>query len=230
MNKPEPQYYQQQMVLLRHPKPLVEAGICYGQLDLPLNTALHSQNEPVLQQLADLLQPFAIQSSPLQRCAVLAKFLAGTHKAVQLDPAWQELNFGDWEGQNWSDIEPQAINAWQQNLADFVPPSGESARQMQARVLSAWQQLLQNRQTPMVLVSHLGVIRMILAELLSAPFSAQLRLKVDYQHGVLLKRSWLAETIAATPVRDSEVWQIEAINLSPQGLIEHLSSDTVTQL
>lgn len=222
MNQPEQQYYQQRILLLRHPKPLVEAGVCYGQLDLPLNRALHSQDEPVLQRLAALLQPFTIHSSPLQRCELFANFLAGAHQTVQLDPAWQELNFGDWEGQRWSEIEAQAIHAWQQNLAGFVPPSGESAQQMQVRVLSAWQQLLQNRQTPMLLVSHLGVIRMILAEVLSLPFFAQLRLKVDYQHGVLICRSWLAETGESPPIADSEVWQVEAVNLSPQDLIARL--------
>jgi len=62
------------LLLVRHPQPIIETGICYGRSDLDVSAEQLTQAR---RQLA-LAQPTAltIYTSPLQRCAKLAQALA----------------------------------------------------------------------------------------------------------------------------------------------------------
>ena len=55
--------------LLRHATPLVDAGICYGQLDVPADAAATQHSaQAFLAALPELAQPLQIVSSPARRC------------------------------------------------------------------------------------------------------------------------------------------------------------------
>jgi alpha-ribazole phosphatase len=117
------------LYLIRHPAPAIAAGICYGRLDVP------TANEPTRDAArlrARLPRLDALYSSPLQRCRCLAELL---HPAPQIDVRLQEMHFGSWEGQHWDTVPRLELDAWAQQVLDFTPPHGESARQMAARVL-----------------------------------------------------------------------------------------------
>jgi alpha-ribazole phosphatase len=109
-----------------------------------------------------------------------------TDKTVTLteQPAFQEINFGEWEGQSWDKIGQQNIEAWSQNLLDYTFPSGESARQFHQRVVQQWQtlceQLAQSEETKtVIIICHAGVVRSILADFLQIPLAHALTLQID---------------------------------------------------
>ncbi len=121
--------------LIRHPKPQVATGICYGATDLLAEVeALEAQLEECLL----MPKPVLVFSSPLQRCLGLARALAlrGWPEPV-IDSDFSEMNFGEWEMQAWSKIERRQIDAWAADISAYVPPGGESVQQVAGRALQA---------------------------------------------------------------------------------------------
>ena len=84
--------------IVRHTKPKIEMGICYGQADLDI---AHSFTEEIrnLKHFVSNLSDYKCISSPLQRCTKLAKALGFSQH--QVEPLIQEINFGEWELQPW---------------------------------------------------------------------------------------------------------------------------------
>ena len=90
------------LILIRHTRPEVAAGICYGSTDLPAAPGFEAE-------AAHLTARFPtadrIVSSPLRRCLPLAEFLAERLGApLFLDARWREMDFGAWEGRAWETI------------------------------------------------------------------------------------------------------------------------------
>lgn len=139
--------------LIRHPKPLIDAGICYGQSDIP------APIEPAdLARLRAELPPgLPVWSSPLQRCRQLAEQL---HAQPRMDDRLAEMNFGDWEGRAWGDIPRHQLDAWAADVASYAPPGGESPAAVQQRALDFVASLCVPEA---VIVTHAGVIRTLLA-------------------------------------------------------------------
>ncbi|AXS78699.1 alpha-ribazole phosphatase family protein [Dechloromonas sp. HYN0024] len=145
--------------LIRHPKPMIEAGICYGRSDLP--AAIESAD---LARLRTELPPgLPVWSSPLQRCRVLSDQL---HAQPIIDDRLAEMNFGHWEGRPWDEIPRSQLDAWAADIANYAPPGGESPTALQQRALA----FVAGLTVPeAVMVTHAGVIRMLLAHWLGLP-------------------------------------------------------------
>jgi alpha-ribazole phosphatase len=164
-----------QLHLIRHPRPAVEPGICYGQTDL----GLAESPAAVAERLRPLLpESFALHASPLARARLLAEALG----RPRLDERLKEIHFGDWEGRSFTDI-GSAIDDWAADPLGFRPPGGESPREMATRVL---QWLAEHGLTPrtpdaagiraspplpdaLVVVAHGGPLRAIAGHLLGMP-------------------------------------------------------------
>ena len=154
--------------LVRHAQPLIEPGICYGQLDVAADAAASQQ---AAQQLAQALpDDCMIWHSPLQRCELLElEFI--TQKACSTpnpptshaDSRLMEMNFGAWEGMSWDVIARTQIDAWANDLAHVAPGGGENLQQMLARVDQALRQTLaaSGDITDRVWITHAGVIRCV---------------------------------------------------------------------
>ena len=143
--------------LARHAQPLVEPGICYGQLDVAADAVATTAGARAL--AAVLPAATRIVCSPLQRCELLAHALCGLRADLtyKTDPRLMELDFGAWEGRRWDDIGQTALDSWVADFAHHRPGGGESMAQFMQRVASAWDDA---RQTPLTLwVTHAGVIR-----------------------------------------------------------------------
>jgi alpha-ribazole phosphatase len=139
--------------LIRHPRPLVDDGICYGQLDLA-----GENPAAAAAQLRNQLPPgLPVWSSPLRRCAELA---AALHTQPFFDHRLAEMNFGNWEGRRWDCIPRHEIDAWAADVAGYVVPGGESALKVQQRALDFVAGL---RVPEAVIVTHAGVLRVLLA-------------------------------------------------------------------
>ena len=146
--------------MVRHAQPLVDAGTCYGQLDMPADV---SATLACAQALAKILPPgISVAASPLQRCEQLAQALLGlqTDLTIKKDARLQEMNFGAWEGQPWVDIARAELAAWTADFAAYRPGgSGESVAQFMARVATAFDELPRAADT--LWITHAGVMRAV---------------------------------------------------------------------
>lgn len=148
--------------LVRHARPLIAPGICYGQLDMPADAAA---TRVCAQQLAEVLPAqLHIISSPLQRCEQLKSVLVAQQpdlackSTIRTDSRLQEMNFGDWEGRAWADIAKTELDAWTADFAHYpVGQTGESVSAFMARVASAFDELPQDADS--LWITHAGVIR-----------------------------------------------------------------------
>lgn len=159
--------------LIRHGEP--EGGPMFrGHTDHPLSPE-------GWQQMQGAIQPDdrwdAIVTSPLSRCRAFADRLGDEQGLpVYREPRFQEIDFGDWEGLSTETVmakDGDALRAFWANPVDHPPPGGERLPAFQARVQEAWQHWLATLTGQRwLLVCHGGVIRMVLADVLSMPLPA----------------------------------------------------------
>lgn len=160
-----------QVFLIRHPKPVIEAGICYGRLDVDA----HAPHD-VARDIRPLLPAdIPVYTSPLRRARQLAEAL---HPSPVIDARLSEIDFGDWEGRAWNDIERDALDAWAADVIGFTPPGGESVARLQARVLDFAASLAP--QPAVALVAHAGVLRALTGHWRRLPVAEWTQLTFDY--------------------------------------------------
>jgi len=102
-------------------------------------------------------------SSPLSRAVETAELLTG--RSVRRESALIEMDWGDWEGCTLAELRAAHGDSYAQNEArgfDFRPPGGESPREVLAR-LQPWLTQVATSPVPVVALTHLGVLRVILA-------------------------------------------------------------------
>src|SRR5437773_687292 len=78
---------------------------CYGRLDLPPGEDPRASASRLSLALPSTT-PLAVWTSPLRRCREVADELARLLKAVlRIDDRLAEIDFGEWEGRGWNEIE-----------------------------------------------------------------------------------------------------------------------------
>ncbi len=148
-------------MMLRHTRPDIPAGICYGQSDLDVAESFESEVQTLLARLPTVSQ---IVTSPLRRCRKLADAIAEARDlSVQLDARFKEMDFGRWENVAWEAVPRHELDAWAENFYHARPHGGESVAQLNSRVEAA---VLQIRTSPgdVLIVTHSGVIRAALKQ------------------------------------------------------------------
>ncbi|WP_454254870.1 alpha-ribazole phosphatase family protein [Pseudomonas sp. Marseille-Q8238] len=130
----------------------------------------------------------ALVSSPLQRCARFADELALTRGLpLQLEPGLQELHFGAWEGRSAAELmvdSERELGLFWNDPYTFTPPEGEPLVRFEARVLAALARLqAQHAGKHLLLVTHGGVMRLLLARARGLP--REHLLQVEVAHGAL---------------------------------------------
>ena len=149
------------LYLIRHGKPEVDIGICYGSSDLPVSKQEHHRVANAL--LPALPHGVPVFSSPLQRCRVLAEVLAGTLNApgVAQDSRLAEIHFGDWEMRTWEEIPRKEIDAWAADVVHYRPGKGESVIEVATRVRRFYDDMCNSGMTEAIVVCHAGTIRLL---------------------------------------------------------------------
>lgn len=153
-----------QLWLVRHARPLVAPGVCYGRLDVAADAAA---TRACAQRLAQALpQGMQVAYSTLQRCDLLAQYLRALRPDLtyKLEARLCEFDFGQWEGRAWIDIGQAALEHWVQDFATHRPGGGETLAEMLARVAQALQQArTQARRMgqPQLWITHAGVARCV---------------------------------------------------------------------
>ena len=149
---------------------------------------LNTQGMRQAQMAADMLQDVGVDTiyaSPLKRTFMTAEAIArSTNVQVQTEPALKERPFGIWDGLYFDAIErdfPDEYRDWKRNPATFVPQGGESIFDTLKRVQNSLDQIikLHHGQT-IVVVSHVGPIRVLVSQSLDMPIEKYRQLNIDY--------------------------------------------------
>ena len=162
--------------LIRHTKTDTEKGFCYGQSDVPLSPNFTNEALQLQKKLPEINGGSQVFSSPLSRCLKLAKLLSRT---VKTDDRLLELDFGDWENSYFDQVDPDVMKHWADNFVDVGPPKGESFADLPRRVSSFWQELVKLESEQIVVVTHAGVIRALLAHILELPLANAFQFRID---------------------------------------------------
>lgn len=162
------------ITVLRHGEVDGPAHVFRGWLDDPLSERGREQMRTVL---AGLARPDRVATSPLQRCRELAAAYAGEHGLpLAVEPGFMELAFGEWEGLSADRVQasaPEALAAIQRQDADAAAPGGETLADFRGRVLAAWSGWLADADGGhRLLITHAGVMRVLLQHLLGLPDGA----------------------------------------------------------
>jgi alpha-ribazole phosphatase len=176
--------------LLRHGEP--EGGdILRGRIDPVLTEMGWQQMRRATAIIADdtvsaLTPPWThIVSSPLQRCRDFAEHVA-QHTALDLcvDPRWQEIDYGDWDGMplsEWRQLAAPQFKEFRKDPSKLAPPNGEDFLSFRDRVLGAWQSLSEIADgSHVLLVTHGGVMRVLLPTVLGMPLNRSFPLHIPF--------------------------------------------------
>jgi len=161
---------------IRHTKPDIAEGLCYGQSDIGLADSFEQERVEVLSKLLDNYD--AVYTSPLQRCSQLAEFISADKRFS--DDRLKEYNFGDWELRPWDDFKSADTKVWMNNFVDQPAPNGENILSMQQRVDSFFDKLLNQNYKTVAVVTHSGVQRLVHANILSTPLNKLFRLQLRF--------------------------------------------------
>lgn len=162
------------LYLIRHTPVAAPLGLCYGRTEVPLAGNFMTDAEAVRSALPS--PPFALVSSPAERCWRLAQQL-GTD--VRIDPRLAELDFGEWEGAPWDSLPRAAVDRWCASFVEEGPPGGESFRALAIRA-TAFAVEACRASGDTVAVTHAGVIRALLAWSQSRPLADGFAIEVAF--------------------------------------------------
>src|SRR4051812_17162888 len=159
--------------LMRHGEADGMKGRCCGCYDAPLSVEGIEQAKGAAEQLA----PESISrmySSNLERAFHTAQIVAEPHGLqVERIDGLAEMNFGDLEGMTYEEAEerfPDVYQSWMTRPIETQFPNGESFHQMRARVLHAFDSIVQRHRNESIgIVAHAGVNRIVLCRALSIP-------------------------------------------------------------
>lgn len=144
-------------LILRHTRPAIGPGLCYGRADLALPPGWEAEADTVLAALPPVA---ALRSSPLTRCRALAERISDARALpLAIDPRLTEIDFGAWETRPWDAIPRAELDAWAADFHHARPHGGESVAMLAARVAQA----LSETPPGTLWVTHAGVARAVAA-------------------------------------------------------------------
>ncbi|WP_061018207.1 alpha-ribazole phosphatase family protein [Vibrio splendidus] len=149
--------------LLRHGKVEGKAAL-NGLSDVLVNPELQEQ---ICEALAKQDITFdCVVTSPLRRCSDLANLYAERMSVpLSVAPGFQEMNFGEVDGVPFDELEDKwaMLETFWKDPANHQLTGAESLQGFHDRVTQAWSQLLNDPSDNILLVTHGGVIRILLA-------------------------------------------------------------------
>ncbi len=127
----------------------------------------------------------AIFASPLMRARLTSESIAEYHDIeVVYDERLKERTLGVWDGLFFTEVEhsyPDEYRSWKMDQAGFAPQGGETAFDLLARLKSLVVELVEKfRGRVIVVVCHVGPIRVMLADALGLPIDKFRCLNIDH--------------------------------------------------
>lgn len=131
------------------------------------STPLSSQGLEQVKELLNRKYPVSkIYSSPYKRSLVLAEALSEKFNLpLILDKRLREIDFGDFEGKTFAQIQtlyPKEVEQWMEDPWAFVYPGGEDFHNVRSRVRRFYQELDESS----LIISHQALMFNLMAEIL----------------------------------------------------------------
>jgi probable phosphoglycerate mutase len=125
-----------------------------------------------------------VYCSDLNRCLETACIIAARCSlAPQALPELREVCLGAWEGRRFDAVraaDPQEFHWRGEHIADHRPPGGESFDDLQRRVWPVFTKLAPGSHQAILMVTHAGVVRVLLCRLLGMPLKNLFRIGLAY--------------------------------------------------
>lgn len=149
--------------LIRHgAHDLVSRRLCGRAEGVGIGEAGRRQAQAVSRTLP---RPDRVLTSPLQRARETAAVIAAAHdRPLEEEAALNEIDFGDWTGQDFAQLDPlPEWRRWNARRDQARPPNGESMLEVQGR-LARWMGTLAEADAGTVAaVSHADVVKSVVA-------------------------------------------------------------------
>jgi broad specificity phosphatase PhoE len=154
-----------------------------GRVDCGLNAAGRAEATAVAAYFEGV-ELEGIYTSPLARAAETAAAIAvGRGMEVVSDPAFIDLDFGEWQGHPLKEVRekyPELYRAWRERPQEVTFPGGENLDQVRER---AWEGLLkvvrENPDRTVVIVSHRVITKVLICAALGLDNSHFWQIKQD---------------------------------------------------
>jgi alpha-ribazole phosphatase len=158
-----------ELIFIRHAETDMAGTFC-GHSNPDLNQAGHLQIKELLRSIRNE-DICAVYTSDLRRAHTTAKAIGETFNVeCRVSDALREINFGQWEGLTWDEIErkdPTYSRRWVTEYPDLPAPGGELFCEFERRVLSQVKQLSAEAVRggrSIAVVTHAGVLQTILTK------------------------------------------------------------------
>ncbi|WP_027363747.1 alpha-ribazole phosphatase [Desulfotruncus alcoholivorax] len=154
-----------------------------GQTDIPLSEKGIQQAVALSKRLSDR-KIEAVYASSLSRAIRTAGFIAEPHhRQVQILPDLQELNFGNWEGLTFKEIQQnysELSKTWWSKPLETRIPGGETLDELAKRSNRAIKDIvLKHNDQTVAVVAHGGTIRSIVGTVLGIDLNQYWKLRQD---------------------------------------------------
>ncbi|SET32591.1 alpha-ribazole phosphatase [Natronincola peptidivorans] len=152
------------------------------------NVSLNQKGRLQAEKLGQLLKNTTIDiiyTSGLKRTKETAEYIKINHEVpIYATEDLKELNFGKVEGLTLQEIKihyPEVFRGLEKDYIKLRFPEGESLEEMHGRVTNAVDRIIQNNLgNNIVLVAHSGVIRSIIAHLITGDIKHHWNFKIDH--------------------------------------------------
>ncbi|MEI8321983.1 MAG: histidine phosphatase family protein [Actinomycetes bacterium] len=171
------------LTLVRHGQTVANAqNLLQGHVNHPLDDVGLAQVSLLGAALQKIAPVDRVISSPLLRAQQTAQAITralAQSVAVETDPRWIELNYGDFDGQPVSSVSAQQWTTWRAD-EHFRPPHGETLAELAVRVHEAIDDLLNDTMhSHIVVVSHVSPIKAAVAWALGVGVGVSWRTALD---------------------------------------------------
>jgi alpha-ribazole phosphatase len=159
-----------------------------GQTDIPLDKTGQDQALFWKKSFAHI-QFEKIYTSSLLRCQNTADLIC-PGKKIQVDIRLNEINLGTWDGKPFDHIQktyPDLFEKRGKEIESFRPPGGESFNDLYNRVSPFFEAINQDLKKPCLVITHSGVIRVMVCKYLGMDPSQLFKIKLGYSHLFLLE-------------------------------------------
>jgi len=144
------------------------------------NPSLNKQGRTQSIALGNLLRSHSIDlclASPLDRAIQTAELLQ-LNLPIHSEPLSREIGFGIFEGLSREICQNRFPSEWQAWCEGSIPPEGESVQSFHTRLTQLAENLSHEKSDTVLLVTHGGVIRLLLSHYLTGSFENQWRFKI----------------------------------------------------
>ena len=173
-----------------------------GAMPVTLNDCGRSQSQALAHYLKTV--PIdAIYSSPRSRALETAQIIGDiVQKTVQEDERLAEINFGEFEGHTFAEVEarfPEAYRKWESGYRTYRVPGGESRVDVQLRMQAAWDDIVSGKALQTVaIVGHSSAIMILLKSMFARMPDLPMK-----------------NTSITTLVRYEDIWELQAFAEAP---------------